>query len=631
MKLKYIFGLTGTFLMLSSCSDFLDKAPISDNVNEGFFTSANQLEAYCNAKYNLLPGHGKSTTDFGYFSTDNNSDNQAGTDANDNFIPQRIQVPSEGSYEKMKDVRDCNLFLTTTEENIKNGTLSGSDKLSIHYIGEMFFFRAYLYFGFLKQFGDFPIIETVLTDEDYAANVEANKRRPRNEVARFILSDLDKAIARLEPKSSSICGKTRINRETAYLFKSRVALYEASWERYHSGTARVPGGPGWPGKDFTGDLNSEITFFLDEAKKAAFQVASVIDLETDYAGMFNTTDCSSQKEILLWRMYSAEAKVQNLVLGSLHGNEVTKSGAVIMNGGNTGYTRSLVESFLMVSGKPWYAAGNEYMGDKDLKSVCENRDLRLVTSMYKTDDVIQGDRKFQFPAFTTTGSIQKATTGYIPRKGWLDNDVAINSPYPLALPVFRVAEAYLNYIEADYMDNNQLDENSDKYWRALRKRAGISEDYQATIKATDLTKEIDLAKYSGADLVDETLYNIRRERRCEFIAEGMRLDDLYRWRSLDHMKNYHTEGMNYWDEMAAQYANVDATFNLSPAEYVYLRPYWNNVAAKDGYTFEEANYLSPLSYDVFRLSTPEPGGNVSTSVVYQNPGWPVEAGGYAIN
>ena len=143
----------------------------------------------------------------------------------------------------------------------------------------------------------------------------------------------------------------------------------------------MPGGPGWPGKDFTGDLNSEITFFLDEAKKAAFQVASVIDLETDYAGMFNTTDCSSQKEILLWRMYSAEAKVQNLVLGSLHGNEVTKSGAVIMNGGNTGYTRSLVESFLMVSGKPWYAAGNEYMGDKDLKSVCENRDLRLVTSM----------------------------------------------------------------------------------------------------------------------------------------------------------------------------------------------------------------------------------------------------------
>mgnify|MGYP002224116724 FL=1 len=34
-------------------------------------------------------------------------------------------------------------------------------------------------------------------------------------------------------------------------------------------------------------------------------------------------------------------------------------------------------------------------------------------------------------------------------------------------------------------------------------------------------------------MIDKTLYNIRRERRCEFIAEGMRKDDLLRWRSLD--------------------------------------------------------------------------------------------------
>ena len=37
-------------------------------------------------------------------------------------------------------------------------------------------------------------------------------------------------------------------------------------------------------------------------------------------------------------------------------------------------------------------------------------------------------------------------------------------------------------------------------------------------------------------MIDKTLYNIRRERRCEFIAEGMRKDDLLRWRSLDKMK-----------------------------------------------------------------------------------------------
>lgn len=57
-----------------------------------------------------------------------------------------------------------------------------------------------------------------------------------------------------------------------------------------------------------------------------------------------------------------------------------------------------------------------------------------------------------------------------------------------------------------------------------------------TIDATDLSKENDLAVWSGSQMIDKTLYNIRRERRCEFIAEGMRKDDLLRWRSLDKMK-----------------------------------------------------------------------------------------------
>ena len=65
---------------------------------------------------------------------------------------------------------------------------------------------------------------------------------------------------------------------------------------------------------------------------------------------------------------------------------------------------------------------------------------------------------------------------------------------------------------------------------------------------------------------------------------------------------------------------------------MHLRPQGSNqlVITEGGYNFETANYLSPLSYDVFRMSTPEEGGDVSTSVVYQNPGWPVEAGGFAL-
>lgn len=655
MKLKYIFLFSAALLMGTSCSDFLDKAPISDNVDGNFFTAENQLEPYCNNMYGLLPDHGTGTGTFGYFTTDNNSDDMTAVGQVDNFLPQRVQVPSSGSYGSFSTIRTCNLFLQRTAENLENGTLSNDDNVK-HYIGEMYFFRAYVYFSLLKTYGDFPIVTEVLTDGDYAANVEANKRKPRNEVARFILSDLDKAIERLYPKSETFTAH-RLNRECALLFKSRVALYEATWEKYHAGTARVPGGPGWPGDaaSFNTDMTAELNFFLDQAIESAKLVGDASTLMDDYAGLYNKTDLSgSRSEVLLWRMYSEDAKVQNQVVGATHGygsikveegegdNKTTKE-YIFVHGDGTGFTRSLVDSYLMSNGLPIYAAGSNYQGDKSLVSTMTDRDLRLVTSVGKPGDKIMTfngeDIMFQLPGLTAAaGGIRVTSTGYIPRKGWIDNDVVYNNAYPLALPIFRAAEAYLNYIEAYYLRHGNLDDTCDKYWKALRRRASVDTDYKKTIAATDLTKEIDLARYSGTQLVDATLYNIRRERRSEFIAEGMRKADLYRWRSLDMMQNYWVEGMNYWDEFHTEF---EAACTACKQTYTapndasvskYLRPQAKNdyVIKNNGYCFEEANYLSPLSYDVFRMSTPEEGGDVSTSVVYQNPGWPVEAGAYAL-
>lgn len=647
MKLKYIFLFSATLLMGTACSDFLDKEPISDNVDGNFFTAENQLEPYCNNMYGLFPDHGTGTGTFGYFTTDNNSDDMTTVNAVDNFLPQRIQVGSSGSYGSFSTIRNCNLFLQRTQENIDKGTLSYDDNIK-HYIGEMYFFRAYVYFGLLKTYGDFPIVTEVLTDGDYAANVEANKRKPRNEVARFILEDLDKAIERLYPKSNGFTAH-RLNRECALLFKSRVALYEATWEKYHAGTARVPGGPGWPGDaaSFNTDMTAEINFFLEQAIESAKLVGDASVLMADYAGLYNKTDLSGQQdEVLLWRMYSEEAKVQNQVVGATHGYgsiDTDEGTFIFVHGDGTGFTRSLVDSYLMADGLPIYASEN-YQGDKSLVDVMTNRDLRLVTSVGKPGDKIMTfngkDIMYQYPGLTAAaGGIRVTSTGYIPRKGWVDNDVIYNNAYPLALPIFRAAEAYLNYIEAYYLRYNTLDDLTlDKYWKALRARAGVDTDYKKTIAATDLTKEIDLARYSGTNLIDATLYNIRRERRSEFIADGMRKDDLYRWRALDMMQNYWVEGMNYWDEFHTDFEKACEACKqtyMAPNDASvskYLRPQGKNelVNKHNGYCFETANYLSPLSYDVFRMSTPEEGGDVSTSVVYQNPGWPIEPGGFAI-
>lgn len=56
MKLKYILlSFIAASFTLCSCSDFLDRQPLTDNTDEGFFTDPIQLQAYCNKKYELLP------------------------------------------------------------------------------------------------------------------------------------------------------------------------------------------------------------------------------------------------------------------------------------------------------------------------------------------------------------------------------------------------------------------------------------------------------------------------------------------------------------------------------------------------------------------------------------------------
>ena len=103
---------------------------------------------------------------------------------------------------------------------------------------------------------------------------------PRNEVADFILQDLDKAIEMLKDKG--FANNNRINKQVAQLVKSRVALYEASYERYHKGSGRVPGDAEWPGAKvhpgYTFDVDAHVKDLLGQAMDAAKAVAENITL-----------------------------------------------------------------------------------------------------------------------------------------------------------------------------------------------------------------------------------------------------------------------------------------------------------------------------------------------------------------
>ena len=639
---------------LASCTDFLEKQPLSNVSPETFFTESTHLEAYCNNMHTMFPDHSGTNGTLGRFTADQNSDNMVGQSQNDNFLLRRVTVPSSGSYSSFSTIRTINLFLQRTAENLENGTLA-DNTVNQHYIGEMYFFRAYVYYSFLTTYGDMPIITEVLDDKTYDELTEANKRQPRNVVARFILDDLDQAIERLQNKGSEPTANRRVNKQVAQLFKSRVALFEGTWEKYHAGTARVPDrNAGWPGAamdynaDFSYDNAAEVQFFLQTAMDAAKAVADFRPLnESDkYVDLYNKMsigELDAMSDVLLARLYSEDAQYMNPVIGATHGVDTSypyPEGYGAVGGGNTGYTRSLVNTFLMKSGLPIYA-DSDYRGDATIADALTDRDERISNSIAKEGDYIYAGDYFYIPWMVRSGSIAPTTTGYAPHLGYVQDDaIDYNLPSSLQLPLFRVAEAYLNYIEADYEIDGNLSSTGEEYWKSLRRRAGVSDDINATVAATDLSLEEDLGKYSGETMVDPMLYNIRRERRCElFATDGLRLDDLYRWRSLDMMENTCFFGINYWDHYASLfdpiYGNETSSaadvLGLSPAtDGKYLRMFHNNNLAQNGYTFDPANYLSPLSYDVFRLAC-ETEGDVSTTVVYQNPDWPVTAGEYSLN
>lgn len=669
MKTKHIstilLGL-GCLTFATSCRDLLDRAPLSSITPEVFFYNEADLAAY---SINNYPNLFATPTAFAnsIYSGDVNTDNQADKSTpNNRFRPGEVKVGSGTDNWDFGQIRYCNYFLDIVLPRWKEGKLNGNKANIEHYIGEMYFQRAWEYFAKVRSVGDYPIILHVLPD-NFDVLVKANERRPRNEVMRQVISDLDSAIMLMN--NAPIGKKNRLTKNAALLIKSRAALYEGSFLKSFKGTAYVPLGPGWPGatKEYnknyqypSGNIDNEINWFLDHAIDASDKVASAVALTANnkaaaeisgtiagenmsnlYFKMFS--DVAGQDgyaEVLLWKGYSAAEKM-------LHSNSIY----IQAGGWDCGLTRGLVDSYVMENGLPIYAAGSGYAGDADFTSWRMGRDWRLqLFTKAKGDHSVfpthSNDKKYPGPRLLTSSSESVDNTGYSSRKFMDYKNWGINgSPCFNGVPIMRAAEAYLNYIEAYYLRHGSIGGNADKYWRAIRTRAGIEPDYNVTIAATVMSNEAknDWGAYTAGVLVDATLYNIRRERRCEFMSEGMRWNDLVRWRAMDQMVNtrYHIEGFNLWGGTNADLykdaktgktllkwigdpAGTTAGFIVSaPGASNYLRPYQvikTNNYFYDGLSWHSAHYLNPIGANSFLLTASD-GATIDLSPIYQNPGW----------
>ncbi|MDD2298730.1 MAG: RagB/SusD family nutrient uptake outer membrane protein [Fermentimonas sp.] len=653
-QLLLIIGVLA--LTLTSCDDFLDREPLDQIGPNQYLSSESDLASFPINYYNsLFSTHGGWSTGIGRL--DDHTDNQATSNPNLGlYEPGNRLVPENGDL-GFATIRAFNFFLQEVLPKRADNAISGNTLNIDHYIGEVYMLRAMAYFDRLKTYGDYPIVTTVLPDQEEVL-VAAAERKPRNLVARQIISDLDSAILLMQ---NGVSNKTRLTKDAALLAKSRVALYEASFLTYHRGTPRVPGESGWPGASlsynsgFSINLDQEINWLLDQAMEASKQVADKIQLtensgelnppsKSEFAGwnpyfdMFSARDMGKFDEILFWRQY-------DLSLSITHGVTI-----YIERGANTGLTKGFVDGFLMRNGLPIYAQGSDYQGDTFITDVKENRDERLQLFLFDENDPVQlksDSAYFTAPLIINLQEVRDVT-GYRSRKFMsYDPSEAPGSDLTATAgsPIFRAAEAYLNYIEASYMKKGTIDADADRYWKALRTRAGVDADYTKTIAATDMNIEAqgDWGAYSAGTLVDPTLYNIRRERRNEYLSEGIRYADLIRWRSMDQVKNYVIEGFNLWEEAyknsvytdpkpgevtsAGLIDNGSSDANVSSRNLsTYLRPYQilnsSTNTVFNGYNWSEANYLSPIPYRQMQLASPD--GTADNSNLYQNPYWPVQ-------
>lgn len=648
----YIILLLASLSTAVGCNKQLDMEPLSAVTPDKFLFTEADLAAYTIGQYRFPTHEGWGP---GRFAADNHTDNQATSGFSTIWVPGEWRVPQAGGSWSFDQIRNANYFVQTAVPRWKEKKITGAAANVDHYIGEGYFLRAYAYFDKVQALGDFPILKTTLPDR-MEELVQASQRRPRNEVARFILSDLDSAITLLKTVAPN--GSNRLSKNAALLFKSRVALHEASWLTYHKNTALVPGGPNWPGagkvSDFSINIDAEIDYFLTQAMDASAQVADAVPLVVNtkddgynssanpYAAMFADIDMSKYAEVLLWRRYDP-------TLGLSH----NVNHYINNNGGNTGYTRGFVDNVLMQNGLPIYASGSGYAGDDSVQLVKVNRDSRLQLFMKTPGNLRFTDKTNPDGSPVLSGrpdivglAETRDVTGYSVKKGF--SYLASNAEGSLGNTgsiVFRAAEAYLNYIEASYMKEGVVNGKAAQYWQALRTRAGLNPDFNVTINATIMTEEAknDMAAYSaGALLSDRTLYNIRRERRTELMAEGMRMYDLKRWRALDQLKSnpYIIEGMKVWGPMEKWFVNATGsslliesgtagkTPNISKrSESPYLRPYRiNNTPSNfvyNGYRWTEAHYLEPVA--IQHLVITSNGGDLDNAIIYQNPGWPTVA------
>ncbi len=465
-------------IMLASCD--IDQLPQSDLTPETSFRTEAELQLYINGLLSQLSG-----------STLEKADNGIEISLPTYMTGQRSSTIDAGSW-SWTNLRKINIFFKYYE--------NCSDEAARTKYGAMaHFLRAKFYYDKLKTFGGVPYYTSVLDDDSPELY---NPRDSREYVADKILEDLDAAIDGC-PSNKSM---NTITKWSALALKSRFCLFEGTFRKYHN----IDGSEKF--------LNLCVEASREIINSGKYKIDNTGGKEYAYRDLFAqpTNSTASDIEVINAQAYS-------FALGVKHGQNYNITNSA---GTKVGLEKDFINSYLM-------ADGSRFTDQPDWNTMSfydefQNRDPRLLQT-------VRG------PGFTRVGAtepvaddlttgVTHSVTGYMPIKYVTSAASDAQNANENDVIIYRYAEVLLNYAEALAELGTITQSDLDISILPIRQRVDMP---GIVLSEANANPDPFLAdKYPAVSGANKgVILEIRRERRIEMVMEGLRYDDLMRWKA----------------------------------------------------------------------------------------------------
>lgn len=556
MKKRYslIAFLMFAVASLTSCDDFLDRAPYDSIDDTEYWQNETHIRTYSYGFYpSFFNGYGTTKLIGGssYGNGDTFNDDIAWRTQGE-FTP--IRVPDSDSGWSFTNIRKANYMLEKTL------TVPGLDETAMnHWIGIARFFRGVAYANLVFSYGDVPWynrrLDTNEKDELY------KDRDPRTVVVDSIMNDFKFALENVRTDD----GNLTINRYVVAAMVSRLMLREGTFLKYHNVDATMAA--------------KAITLARDAAK--VVMGSNKFAIAEDYNSLFSSDDLAGNSEIIFYRQY-LDGVLTHCVL--------TYNNAEAQTGAN----KSLLDSYLMKDGKP-IGLSTSWNGTT-ASGYFSNRDPRIKAT-FRDKYYLRGEDCTPF---------NYSTSGFSMRK-FMDDSQVSSSDLKFRqqnnvtdCPLLRYAEVLLNYAEARYELGELTQEDLNSSINLIRARKGIE---MPKLEMVGDQPAVNGEVYDDPKRdpeVSSLLWEIRRERRVEMCFEGVRYSDLKRWKKLDYMYNGANPDIKY-----GAYINYSDYPKANKAEVVIEN------GASEGYILcntgterqapQDKNYVKPVPKDQIQL------------------------------